>query len=444
MANARPDTLTLGGWTIRRVLSFIAGLGMIVASVMTIRHFFMANYPKTIFAGSFCDISAFFNCDSSAFSSISQIMGIPLGFFGMFMGALTVLGTIFPSEAFERTNKSLSLANVAGVVTLFLYSVLHLGSLCLLCSGFYLFSILSFVLFALYGIDREVRNPVRRWVRPSIKLLAVFAVVAAAGAYGMIEYHNARKAAQTGTSVNIVKQFFGLPKVASPSFLSPYWSVKSTDTFEDAAIQVIEYTDFMCPDCLYLSQQLEKLKVEFAGKMNVAIQFFPLDGACNTVVPEKANLHPGACELTYHRRRQPGPLPRDPRRDLGQLQLPQGPGLARRPGQEVRHGGRGGRPGPQGPDHADHRHRGRVREDLGEVLARHPLDADHDHQQPDDHRHAPLRPPEGHLPGPGRGARGRPEDVHRELGRAGPEEKEIGPRTCRRPAVASRPLRQRG
>ncbi len=299
MANARPDTLTLGGWKIRRILSFIAGLGMIVASVMTIRHFFMANYPKTIFAGSFCDISAFFNCDSSAFSSISQIMGIPLGFFGMFMGALTVLGTIFPSEAFERTNKSLSLANVAGVVTLFLYSVLHLGSLCLLCSGFYLFSILSFVLFALYGIDREVRNPVRRWVRPSIKLLAVFAVVAAAGAYGMIEYHNARKAAQTGTSVNIVKQFFGLPKVASPSFLSPYWSVKSTDTFEEAAIQVIEYTDFMCPDCLYLSQQLEKLKVEFAGKMNVAIQFFPLDGACNTVVPEKANLHPGACELTY-------------------------------------------------------------------------------------------------------------------------------------------------
>ena len=297
MVNARPDTLTLGGWTIRRVLSFIAGLGMIVASVMTIRHFFMANYPKTIFAGSFCDISAFFNCDSSAFSSISQIMGIPLGFFGMFMGALTVLGTIFPSEAFERTNKSLSLANVAGVVTLFLYSVLHLGSLCLLCSGFYLFSILSFVLFALYGIDREVRNPVRRWVRPSIKLLAVFAVVAAAGAYGMIEYHNARKAAQTGTAVNIVKQFFGLPKVASPSFLSPYWSVKSTDTFEDAAIQIIEYTDFMCPDCLYLSQQLEKLKKDFAGKINVAIQFFPLD-ACNSVVPEKGSLHPGACELT--------------------------------------------------------------------------------------------------------------------------------------------------
>jgi uncharacterized membrane protein/protein-disulfide isomerase len=296
-SNAR--TLTLDGWNLRRVLSFIAGLGMIAASVMTIRHFFLANYPKTIFTGSFCDISAFFNCDSSAFSPISAVMGIPLGFFGLFLGALFVLGTIFPSEAFERTNKSLSLLNVVGVVTLLLYSVLHLGSLCLLCSGFYIFSIMSFILFAVYGIDRDIKNLVKRWVRPSLKLLIVFAVIAAAGAYGMIEYHNARKAAQTGTAVNIVKQFFELPKVASPSFLSPYWSVRSTEKFEDAAIQIIEYTDFMCPDCLYLSQQLEKLKKDFAGKINVVIQFFPLDGACNTVVPEKANLHPGACELTY-------------------------------------------------------------------------------------------------------------------------------------------------
>ena len=292
-------TLTLSGLRLPRVLSFVAGAGMIAASVMTIDHFFRANYPKTIFEGSFCDISAFFNCDSSAFSSISQIMGVPLGFFGMFLGALVILGTIFPSEAFERTNKSLLLLNVLGVVSLFLYSVFFLGSLCLLCSGFYLFSIMSFILFWIHGIDHETKNIIRRWVRPSLKLIVVFGLIAAAGAYGMIEYHNARKEAQMGTAVNIVKQFYELPKVASPSFLSPYWSVKSTDKFEDAAIQVIEYTDFLCPDCLYLSQQLGKLKTEFAGKINVAIQFFPLDGACNAVVPEKANPHPGSCEMTY-------------------------------------------------------------------------------------------------------------------------------------------------
>jgi len=299
MADTHARTLTLGGWKLRRVLSFIAGAGMIAASVMTIDHFFKANYPKTIFAGSFCDISAFFNCDSSAFSEISQVAGIPLGFFGMFMGALIVLGTVFPSEAFERTNKSLSLLNVLGVVALFLYAVLHLGSLCLLCSGFYLFSIMNFVLFALYGIDREPKNPVKRWVRPSLKLLVVFAVIAAAGAYGMIEYHDARKAAQTGTAVNIVRQFYELPKVALPSVISPFWTAKSTENFEDAPIRIIEYGDLLCSDCLYLNQQFERLKEEFKGKINVAFQFFPLEGLCNDVVPQKANLHPGACELAY-------------------------------------------------------------------------------------------------------------------------------------------------
>ena len=299
MDKARPITLTLSGLTLPRILSFIAGAGMITASVMTIDHFFKANYPKTIFAGSFCDISAFFNCDSSAFSAISQIMGVPLGFFGMFMGALVVLGTIFPSEAFERTNKSLSLLNVLGVVGLFLYSVFQLGSLCLLCSGFYLFSIMSFILFWVYGIDHETKNLLKRWVRPSLKLIVVFGLIALAGAYGMIEYHNARKDAQMGTAVNVVKQFYELPQVPWPSVISPYWTAKSTDNFEDAAIRIIEYGDLLCSDCLYLNQQLERLKEEFKGKINVVFQFFPLEGPCNEVVPKKARLHPGACELAY-------------------------------------------------------------------------------------------------------------------------------------------------
>ena len=42
-------SLTLNGVTFPRILSFIAGLGMIVASAMTIEHYFAANFPETIF-----------------------------------------------------------------------------------------------------------------------------------------------------------------------------------------------------------------------------------------------------------------------------------------------------------------------------------------------------------------------------------------------------------
>ncbi|MDY0232310.1 MAG: thioredoxin domain-containing protein, partial [Candidatus Saccharicenans sp.] len=62
-------------------------------------------------------------------------------------------------------------------------------------------------------------------------------------------------------------------------------------------IRIVEYADFLCPDCLFLFKQLEQLKKEYEGKINIAFQFFPLEAKCNEVVEK--DLHPGACELSY-------------------------------------------------------------------------------------------------------------------------------------------------
>jgi predicted DsbA family dithiol-disulfide isomerase len=59
----------------------------------------------------------------------------------------------------------------------------------------------------------------------------------------------------------------------------------------------VEYVDFLCSDCLYMNEQLDRLAEEFAGKINIAFQFFPLEAKCNQVVDK--NLHPGACEASY-------------------------------------------------------------------------------------------------------------------------------------------------
>jgi uncharacterized membrane protein/thiol-disulfide isomerase/thioredoxin len=291
-------SLTLNGITLPRILSFVSGVGMIVASAMTIEHYFAANFPETIFEGSFCDINAFFNCDSSAFSEISQIGGVPLGFFGVIVGSLVVLGTLFPSPAFERSNKSISLLNVIGVVTLLLYSVVVLGSLCLLCSGFYLFSIISFILFWKYGIDGDTSGFFGKWLRPSILHLATFGVVTAVGAFGFAHFHEAKADAQTGgVQARIIEQYFSLPEVGFPSVVSPFWAVKSTEEFTEAPVQIVEYADLLCPDCKRLADQLAQLAEEFPGKLNVAFQPFPLEAICNDVVEK--DLHPGACDIHY-------------------------------------------------------------------------------------------------------------------------------------------------
>lgn len=291
-------SLTLEGVTAPKILSFLSGLGMIVASVMTIDHYFSANFPATIWEGSFCDINAFFNCDSSAFSMISQVGGVPLGYFGVVVGALVALGALFPSAAFERSNKSISLLNVLGVLGLLLFSIFVIGSLCLLCTGFYVFSILSFLLFWRYGIDGDARSFLGRWLRPSPLHLLVYALFTATGAYGFSVFHAAKADAQTGgVQARIVDQYFGLPEVPMPSLLSPFWTVRSTEEFTAAPVQIVEYADLLCPDCKLLAEQIHQLEQDFPGKLNVAFQPFPLEAGCNDVVEK--DLHAGACELTY-------------------------------------------------------------------------------------------------------------------------------------------------
>jgi len=285
--------------TTTRFLTFVSGVGMIVFSALTIQHFFAANYPTSIFEGSFCDINSFFNCDSSANSAISAIAGVPIGWFGLMLGGLVALGAVFQSSALERTNRSLSALNVVGVVTLLLYSVVVLGSLCLLCSGYYVFSFLALYLYwkgaqPEQGYSRKTLS----WMDPSLIHLAAFGAVTLGGAWGVWEYHDARKVGQSGgVASRVVSQFYGLPAVAWPSEISPYWTVRSTENFEDAPIQVVEYGDPLCIDCRVLWEQLAELKDEFAGQINIAFQFFPLEAVCNDVVEK--DKHPGACEASY-------------------------------------------------------------------------------------------------------------------------------------------------
>jgi len=291
-------SLTLSGRLWPRMLSFLFGVGMMYASLMTIQHYFAANFPTSIYEGSICDINAFFNCDSSAFSSIAQFGGVPMGYFGLIVGALVSLGALFPSPAFERTNKSIALLNGIGVVALFLYSVAWLGSLCLLCTAYYVFSLLSLGLFWRFGVDRGEGSLVARFGRPSLKHVAAAAVIVAFGAYGFVSFHAAKEDAQTGGVANrIVDQYFELPIVAEPSIISPYWSVRATENFEDAPIRIVEYGDLLCSDCRFLVQQIDQLKEEFEGKINVAFQFFPLEAKCNDIVDK--DKHPGACDLSY-------------------------------------------------------------------------------------------------------------------------------------------------
>ena len=90
-------SLTLRGINGILIFHLVTSILVIFTSYINLQHFFSANFPSSIYAGSFCDFSAFFNCDNSAFSFISHVLGVPLGYFGMAVGLASLMGILFPS-----------------------------------------------------------------------------------------------------------------------------------------------------------------------------------------------------------------------------------------------------------------------------------------------------------------------------------------------------------
>jgi len=290
-------SLTLHGISTISIIHLIVSILIIVSSYLSLAHFFSANFPTSIYDGSFCDISAFFNCDNSAFSFIAKIFDVPLGYFGITIGLASLMGIIFPSAAFERTNIFLNFFNVLGIACLIFISIFVLKSICLLCLAYYLFSFINFWLYSRYGIASE-KGFIRRYLQPNYRFLFGIGLLTLIGALNIYAFHHAKIEAQGGGVANrIVQQYFNLPKVKNPSIISPYYTVQATENFEDAPIRIVEWADFQCPHCLKLRNDLEELKEEFGDKMNIVFQFFPLDGKCNSA--QEKNRHPQACDLSF-------------------------------------------------------------------------------------------------------------------------------------------------
>jgi protein-disulfide isomerase len=288
------SSLTLNGWSRGRVLSLLAGAGMMAGAALAGALFFDVRYPATRAAAGWCGEAAFLRCDSALLSAVGAPAGVPLGWYGLLLGSLVVLGALFPSRGMERTNRMLAVVNGALVVLLFGYSVLALKSLCLLCTGYGAASLLNAALFLLW---RDQTERLAAFV-PAPMHLAVAGVVVVAGGWSVSRYDAAVGAVELGAATRAaVTHFYSLPQVPWPSQISPYWTVRSTAEFEAAPIRIVQYSDLLCVDCQVLYAQLKQLESEFPGQLNIAYQFFPLEAKCNDVVDK--DKHPGSCDLAY-------------------------------------------------------------------------------------------------------------------------------------------------
>jgi protein-disulfide isomerase/uncharacterized membrane protein len=286
-------SLTLNGMTIPNSINILCSLGIIGITIYLSSYFFDVHFQGGLNKSStLCDISSFFTCSGATLSPASNILGVPVAFFGLIVGISFLMGSIFPSEDMEKTNAFIARINLPGILFFLLYSIISLGTLCPMCTVYYILSGLVAFLYWKYS-DAD-------WTRPNLKIMAVWVVLTLIGSFAFNNHYSNEKAKQNLIVTQIVDQYNELDDLGAPKVVSPYDIYKSTDKFEDAPIQMILFSDFECPFCGMVSKQIHKMlidpifKKKYAGKINIKYYFYPLDDACNPGIKRK--FHEYACK----------------------------------------------------------------------------------------------------------------------------------------------------
>lgn len=282
-------SLTLNGMTGLNFLFILNAVAMIGVSIYLTTHFYDTLYPTKLGgAGSLCNLSNFFNCDAATYSKLAHVAGVPTSFFGIIMGLLFIFTSLMPSEAMEKTASALSKYNFIGCVALFLFSLGALGSLCPFCTVYYIFSTIAFVLLFKFGINS--------WV-PDFKVAGLWGGILLVGAFFFYQHTSEKEGMRSKLNNSIVEQFKKLPVLGDPAQESPFKIHMSTATFAEAPIRISVFSDFECPFCKVVAEQMPELIRRYPSKINIQYFFYPLDAKCNSNV--KSRFHEHACDAAY-------------------------------------------------------------------------------------------------------------------------------------------------
>lgn len=278
--------LTLQGMSGVNFLFILVSTAMIGVSIYLTSHFYDVLYPTQLGGSStLCNISTFFNCDAATYSQLSNIAGVPISFFGIIVGLLFLFSSLMPSPALEKTSSAVAKYNFIGCIALFIFSLVILRSLCPFCTIYYVLSGIAAFLFWKYGENT--------WI-PDMKISGMWGVVLVVGSFLMFQHTKGKEDYSSKMSASVVEQFKKLPSAGDPDIESPYKIHMAGESFSESPIRITVFSDFQCPFCKVVADQMPELIRRYADKVSVQYAFYPLDAKCNSAVTSR--MHPYACD----------------------------------------------------------------------------------------------------------------------------------------------------
>lgn len=313
--------------TARRIVAALAllGLGAVVSGVLLAEH-----HGVTLSAVSqVCGAGADSGCAAVARSAWAAPLGVPLAAVGLaFCASLALLLALGLSDAQPEHRAAAARAAfvalaAALVVDLGLLALqaFVIGAFCTLCLSTYVLNAGALVLLwpARRAPLQPLRSPAARPVLAGWALASLVAAVAVAAGDAALSARQPSGAALLGIpgagSLSEAQERIRTLQATldDPEKLQQYLSAKALRDFQAAPVQqvdlasapvhgdpaaplqVVTYSDFLCPYCRSLAAALNQFVPTTGGRVSVRFKNYPLDQDCNPLLPR--NTHPGACWL---------------------------------------------------------------------------------------------------------------------------------------------------
>ncbi len=247
---------------------------------------------------SFCNVSTRVNCDAVLTSSYGMLLGVPIALWALLtylaLATLVLVRGRLRRDAHARATLllfAIAVWSLAFSLYMAAIAAFALRTLCLLCSGLYLLNVVIAVLA--WRIARVTSPRGRLLTTRQLAIGAGVTGVALATVAGL-QLRASSAALRPLTVDEVVAQ--------QPEFYKWYTSRPVVDALPagehvrgpaDAAITIVEFSDFECGFCAKAFRDLRDLEQRHRGIVRVAFHHFPLDPDCNTQVTTR--VHRFAC-----------------------------------------------------------------------------------------------------------------------------------------------------
>jgi len=285
----------------------LSGSGLATSLYLTYLHIQIISGDLT--GSSICNFSRRISCSAVAASPQAEWFGVPIAWLGTMVYLLFL---VFTLAALIRPAKNSAaaisliqtIATVAVVIDVYLAYVMafEIGSLCLFCLLTYALNI-AILLLCLHtsrGLPKGSATdaikgliPLSGKTRPAFVIGAV--IVISAGALGGQKLIQMQADALSSFDEAGYMQFRAHAKrfrmdISSDPFLGA----------KDAALTIIEFSDFQCPHCKKAHEMLESILPAYRNRVKLVFKNMPLGIECNQKFRAASggqDLHPAACAL---------------------------------------------------------------------------------------------------------------------------------------------------